>query len=80
MKLINTLALIAGAMVITTEAVKLETKGEEASLAERFVELLFDVADSNKDGNLDVEEFQGIMRGMQDVYDAAAEADHNEDG
>ena len=55
MKLINTLALIAGAMVITTEAVKLKDE-EEKSLAERFVEILYEAADYNRDGNLDADE------------------------
>ena len=54
MKPMNTLALIAGAMVITTEAVKL--KDEEKSLAERFVEILYEAADYNRDGNLDADE------------------------
>ena len=54
MKLINTLALIAGAMVITTEAVKLSTdKGKnERSRAERFVDSFFKENDTNNDGKL----------------------------
>ena len=55
MKLINTLALIAGAMVVNTEAVKLNP--DEASLAERFITLIFEGFDKNKDGNLDLDEF-----------------------
>ena len=64
MKLINTLALIAGAMVITTEAVKLrdldtwsKDNDGNGSLAEEFVNLVYRLTDTNKDGNLTVDEF-----------------------
>ena len=64
MKIINTLALIAGAMVVTTEAVKLrdldtwsKDRDGNGSLAEQFVNLVYRLTDTDKDGKLTVEEF-----------------------
>ena len=59
MKIINTLGLIAGAMVITTEAVQLrdmdewsKDRGDKGTLAEQFVYLVYDLVDKNDDGKL----------------------------
>ena len=43
--------------------------------------MIFKIADGEEgDGKLTVEEFQGLVKGIQEVYDAADKADGNEDG
>ena len=90
MKLINTLALIAATMALSTEAIKLKDEANwqidegdkvednevnEADLAEQFVSLIFKAGDKNEDEVMDREEFLGLLDEVTEVYNAASEAD-----
>ena len=54
MKLVNTLYLIAATSVTlpTTGAVELKTDKKESTPGEQLVRIIFDMSDSDKDGNL----------------------------
>ena len=76
MKLVSIFALVAGTMVVTTEAIKL--KGYDIAAAsndmftpEKFVAGVFQIADSDGDGNLTKKEFRGLLKGMRATFDAA---------
>ena len=59
MKLINTFALIAGAIVITTEAVKLSSN--KGLVKDDEAEEYFKLVDKDKDGMLSKDEFKAHL-------------------
>ena len=77
MKLINTLYLIAATMVAlpTTSAVKMQAK-QEPTPGEQLIRIMFDASDSDNDGYLSRDEFDGFKQGMESLYDMAYEVDN----
>ena len=62
MKLINTFALIAGAMVITTEAVQLSSYEVSNAELDEVTEEVLRVLDEDGDGKLSKKEFKGYVK------------------